>query len=162
MILWIWSKTFRSLIQQNIYSIISLLMDKYAIIQLNGKQIMVTEGLTFEIDRQSDLVPEVLLFSDGNNVILGEPVLADVVVKLAHVSDKMGDKVVVARYKSKSRYRKKKGHRQPLTVVKVESISNSKKGTESKPESSEKKKPAAKVAKPKATTAPTKAKAKKA
>ncbi len=136
-------------------------MDKYAIIQLNGKQMMVTEGLTFEIDRQDDLVPEVLLFSDGGVTMLGEPVLADVVVKLAHVSDKMGDKVVVARYKSKSRYRKKKGHRQPLTVVKVESISSkdnkasetSKKGTESKPVASEKKKPVAKVAKPKATKA---------
>ncbi len=137
-------------------------MDKYAIIQLNGKQMMVTEGLTFEIDRQSDLVPEVLLFSDGKEVTLGDPVLATVAVKLTHVSDKMGDKVVVARYKSKSRYRKKKGHRQPLTVVKVESISNSKKGTESKPESSEKKKPAVKVAKPKTTAATKTAKAKKA
>lgn len=136
-------------------------MDKYAIIQLNGKQMMVTEGLTFEIDRQSDLVPEVLLFSDGQTTILGEPTIADVVVKLTHVSDKMGDKVVVARYKSKSRYRKKKGHRQPLTVVKVASISNkdSKKVTESKPTSSEKKKPVAKVAKTK--KAPV-AKAKKA
>ncbi len=130
-------------------------MDKYAIIQLNGKQMMVTEGLTFEIDRQDDLVPEVLLFSEGGTTLLGEPVLTDVIVKLAHVSDKMGDKVVVARYKSKSRYRKKKGHRQPLTVVKVESISSKddKKGTESKPVASEKKKPVAKVAKPKATKA---------
>lgn len=129
-------------------------MDKYAIIQLNGKQMMVTEGVTFEIDRQSDLVPQVLLFSDGKEIILGEPILADVAVKLTHVADKMGEKVVVARFKSKSRYRKKKGHRQPLTVVKVESINNknSKKGTESKPVSSEKKKPVAKakVAKPKA------------
>lgn len=130
-----------------------MLMDKYAIIQLGGKQMMVTEGLTFEIDRQGDLKPQVLLFSDGKNVAMGDPVVKDVVVKLTQVSEKMGDKVLVARYKSKSRYRKKKGHRQPLSVVKVESIKSSKKGEENKPVSETKKKPVAKVAKPKAKKA---------
>lgn len=101
-------------------------MDKYAVIQLGGKQLMVKEGQKFEIERQSKLDVDVLLYSDGDTVLLGAPTLKDVTVKAKIIEDKKDKKVVVARYKSKSRYRKNKGHRQPISVVQIESIGDKK------------------------------------
>jgi large subunit ribosomal protein L21 len=122
---------------------------KYAVIQLGGKQIKVSEGDTFEIERQDKINIDVLMFSDENGVLIGAPILEDVKVKASIVEDVMGDKVIVARFKSKSRYRKKKGHRQPLSVIKIEEITQgTKKETKSveKPAKKTLKKAPAKVA----------------
>lgn len=115
---------------------------KYAIVKIGGKQMMVSEGYIFEIERQEQLNMDVLLFSDGKKVEIGEPVLTDVEVKADVLDEKMGKKITVARFKSKSRYRRKKGHRQPLSVVKIKSITKkgAKKPTK-KTVSEEKKKP---------------------
>ena len=97
-------------------------MQKYAVIKLGGTQVMVSPGDIFEIERQHRLTPKVLMYSDGDTTLIGEPEVVGVKVKASKVEDKLDKKVVVARYKSKSRYRRKKGHRQPITVVKIDSI----------------------------------------
>lgn len=95
----------------------------YAVIRLGGKQFKVQEGDTLKLERQMELSPEVLMYSDGDTTVVGEPIISDVLVKLSKVEDKRAKKVVVARFKSKSRYRKVNGHRQPISVLMVDSIS---------------------------------------
>ena len=97
-------------------------MKKYAIIQLGGKQFKITEGLEFSVERQEKLDIAVLLYSDGKTVELGEPTLTGVTVKAKIIEEKNAPKIRVARFKSKSRYRKVKGHKQPMSVVKIEAI----------------------------------------
>ena len=96
----------------------------YAVIRLGGKQFKVQEGDTLKLERQVALTPEVLMYADGDVVSVGLPTISNVTVKLSRVEDKRDKKVVVARFKSKSRYRKVNGHRQPITIIKVDSISS--------------------------------------
>ena len=98
---------------------------KYAIVRLGGKQFKVSEGDVFNVERQANpLSIEVLAYSEGENLELGTPILTDVVVK-AEITDEDTVKTRVARYKSKSRYRKVNGHKQPFSVIKVTEISKS-------------------------------------
>lgn len=96
-------------------------MEKYAIIQIDGKQYKVKEGLEIRLNKQSELNIDVLLYSDGKTVELGNP-FVNVPVKAKIVGEERAPKILVGRFKSKSRYKKTKGHRQPLSVVKIESI----------------------------------------
>jgi len=95
---------------------------KYAVIQIGGKQIKITEGSSFKIERQKKLAFDVLVYSDDNVTLLGSPSLKDVKVDAKIEGEERGKKIRVARFKSKSRYHKVRGHRQTLSVVKVESI----------------------------------------
>jgi large subunit ribosomal protein L21 len=105
---------------------------KYAIIELAGRQFMVKEGDTLEVTRQADLSCKTLFYKNEGDVKIGAPYLEDILVVLEKIEDKKDDKVVVARYKSKSRYRRKRGHRQPISVVKVIGIGGSVDATEVK------------------------------
>ena len=86
---------------------------------------MVKEGDILEVTRQSELSCKTLFYKNADTTKVGTPYLEDIFVDLERIEDKKDDKVVVARYKSKSRYRRKKGHRQPISVVKVMSIGTS-------------------------------------
>ncbi len=97
-------------------------MQKYAIVQIDGKQHKLTEGLEIRLNKQNKLNFEVLLYSDGKTVMFGSPFLSDVSIKAKIVRDMKAPKILVGRFKSKSRYQKTKGHRQHLSVVKIESI----------------------------------------
>ncbi len=121
-------------------------MDKYAIIKIGSGQYKVREGENLAVQRQGDKVSaDVLLYSDGKDVILGTPTVKDARVQLKVVEQKRGDKIVVSRFKSKSRYRKSKGYRDELTVLHVEKIEFGEKNQEpTKEPKEEKKAPAAK------------------
>lgn len=98
-------------------------MDKYAIIKLGGKQFWVEEGDQFELERQDNLDDlEVLFYFDGNSIRVGEPTLEKVEVDAEIIENKKGKKVEVIRFKNKSHYRRKRGHRQPMSVVKINKI----------------------------------------
>lgn len=97
--------------------------DKYAVIQLGGKQFTVHEGDTFEVEHQDSVKPQVLAYSNGVEVVFGTPYLKDVKVVAKAVEEKRAKKVTIQRFKAKSRHRRKQGHRQPMTVVAVEKIS---------------------------------------
>jgi large subunit ribosomal protein L21 len=66
---------------------------------------------------------DVLLMADGNNVTLGDPLIADAVVIAEVIQHGKGRKVVNFKYKAKVRYRRKRGHRQAFTRLSVKSIS---------------------------------------
>jgi large subunit ribosomal protein L21 len=95
---------------------------KYAIIELAGRQFMVKEGDILEVTRQNELSCRTIFYKNEEEVKVGMPYLEDILIDLEKLEDKKDTKVIVARYKSKSRYRRKNGHRQPISVIRVGSI----------------------------------------
>lgn len=103
-------------------------MDSYAVVQNGGKQYLVKTGQTVRLERigvevgkKTELSP-VLAVSDGMQLKVGTPVIRGVKVVaevLEHIRD---DKVIAFKMKRRKGYARKKGHRQELTVVKIESI----------------------------------------
>jgi large subunit ribosomal protein L21 len=103
--------------------------DKYAIIELSGKQFKVLAGDEFITDRlaqeagTSFTTDKVLVVREGEDFTIGQPYVEGAEVKLKLVKHQRSKKLRVAKYKAKSRYRRVKGHRQHQSVVKIESIS---------------------------------------
>jgi len=95
----------------------------YAVIALAGRQFMVKEGDVLRVTHQDALSAKVLFYKHGAQVKVGTPYLDDITVDLEKLEDKKGKKVVVARFRAKSRHRRKIGHRQEISVLKVKSIS---------------------------------------
>lgn len=98
---------------------------KYAIIKVNGNQYKVTENTEFLIDKIVEKPQsEVLLFVDGDSVSVGKPTLSNLKADLKVIADEeKGEKLVIQKYKAKSRYRRKTGFRPVYTRVVVEKIS---------------------------------------
>jgi len=96
---------------------------KYAVIQFGGKQFKVEENDVLEIERQAlPLKIETLLYRDDKETLLGDPVVEKATVTASVLEEKRARKVRVGRFKSKSRYRRVKGHKQPISVVRIDSI----------------------------------------
>lgn len=95
---------------------------KYAIIALAGRQFMVKEGDSLEVTHQNELTNQVLFYKNDATVLVGTPFLEDITVELERLEDKKDKKVVVARFRAKSRHRVRKGHRQPISILKVKSV----------------------------------------
>ncbi|MEJ2662270.1 MAG: 50S ribosomal protein L21, partial [Desulfobacteraceae bacterium] len=79
------------------------------------------EKLTGEIGSQVAF-DQVLMLSDGENVKVGQPVLEGVQVKGHIIEQGKHKKILVFKYKRRKRYRRKQGHRQPFTAVKIDAI----------------------------------------
>ncbi|MBN1693600.1 MAG: 50S ribosomal protein L21 [Dehalococcoidales bacterium] len=100
----------------------------YAIIETQGKQYKVTEGQTIETDRMAVKeggkvkLDKVLQIADGENVTTGKPYVDGARVMATVKKNGKGDKIIVFKYKSKVRYRRKKGHRQLLTSLNIDKI----------------------------------------
>ncbi len=99
----------------------------YAIITSGGKQYKVTEGLSIDVEKLNAEIGEkvnfdVLLLSDDKTVKAGTPVLKNVVCEAEVIAHGKDSKIVVFKYKAKKNERKKQGHRQPFTRVKILSI----------------------------------------
>ena len=62
-------------------------------------------------------------------MLIGTPIVEEYIVKLNKIDDSRGRKISIGRFKSKSRYRKITGHKQPLSTFEVVSISKKSKGT---------------------------------
>src|SRR4029077_8898632 len=102
---------------------------KYAVITSGGKQYKVTQGQVLELDRikaepgTNYTLDKVLLTVDGDSVQVGAPYLENVAV-IAKVLDQIkGEKIRVAKFKAKARYRKVQGFRAQLTKVEITSLS---------------------------------------
>ena len=100
----------------------------YAIVNTGGKQYKIKQGDVLRVEKIPGEVgspvsfDKVLMFSDGENVNIGRPVLDNVAVK-GHIVDQGKDKkIVVFKYKRRKRYRRKLGHRQQYTEIKIDSI----------------------------------------
>ena len=99
----------------------------FAIVQTGGKQYNVTEGDVIKVEKLPNAVGEkvnleVLLVSDGDKTVAGTPTVKGAEVNAEILSHGKGDKIVVFKYKPKKNERKKQGHRQPLTELKILSI----------------------------------------
>lgn len=102
---------------------------KYAVITSGGKQYKVTEGQVLELDKinaepgSTYTLDKVLLTVDGDSVQVGAPYLENVAVMAKVIEQTKGDKVRVAKFKAKARYRKVQGFRAQLTKVEITSLS---------------------------------------
>ena len=100
---------------------------KKAVIATGGKQYLVGEGETLEVEllhNEGKTVSfEPLLVIDGASVMVGTPTVAKASVKAEIVEDEVkADKVTAIRYKAKKRVHKVQGHRQRHTVLKITKI----------------------------------------
>jgi len=107
-------------------------MSIFAVIKTGGKQYKVSEGDSLKVEKiksknelkEGDKISfdEVLLTDDGKKTEIGDPFVKG--VKVGATIEKIGKskKIDVIRYRAKSRYFKKKGHRQPFFQVKIISI----------------------------------------
>ncbi len=100
---------------------------QYAIVESGGKQYRAVPGETIEVDRLHKEVGDsvalkVLLLADDDNVTVGTPYVENATVQASVVAQVKAPKVIVFKYKPKERYRRKRGHRQQYTRLKVEAI----------------------------------------
>ena len=126
----------------------------YAVVNTGGKQYKVQQGEILRVEKIPGDVgspvsfDRVLMFSDGEDVSVGQPVLENIAVEGHIVEQGKAKKIIVFKYKRRKRYRRKQGHRQTFTAVQIDSITA--KGAEAK--ESAKKTEAEKVAPQKAET----------
>ncbi len=103
-------------------------MNKFAIIETGGKQYRVKSGDKLKVEKlelkddKKFSFDKVLFVSDGENVKVGKPYLANSSVESEIVSAGRHDKKITFRYHSKTRYRKLKGSRQEYTEVLIGKI----------------------------------------
>ena len=96
-----------------------------AVIKTGGKQYIVREDDVMEIelvdgeDGQEIIFSEVLLYTDGDKVEIGKPILENVKVRAIYNNIVKGDKQIIFKYKAKKNYRVKTGHRQKYTQIKI-------------------------------------------
>lgn len=99
----------------------------YAIIATGGKQYKVSEGDVIRVEKLgveagSAYTFDQVLFVGGDEAKVGNPTVAGATVEATVVGDGKAKKVIVYKYKRKSGYHKKQGHRQAFTQVKIEKI----------------------------------------
>ena len=100
----------------------------YAIIQTGGKQYRVSEGDVLSVEKlpvaegEEVVFDQVLTVVADGDVKIGKPVLEGAKVTAKVVEHGKGEKILVFKYKAKSNYRKRQGHRQPYTKVEISKI----------------------------------------
>ena len=101
----------------------------YAVIDACGKQYKVAEGDLVFVEKleanegEKVVFDQVLLVSDDGKVKVGTPTVKNAKVEATVVKQGKAKKIVVFKYKAKKNERRKQGHRQPYTQVKIEKIS---------------------------------------
>jgi large subunit ribosomal protein L21 len=100
----------------------------YAIIETGGKQYKVAPGQTLSVESLSAeegstvQLDKVLMIADGEKTTVGKPLVEGARVMATVNKNGKGDKVIVFKYKSKVRYRRKNGHRQSFTSLSIDKI----------------------------------------
>ncbi|MBN1831463.1 MAG: 50S ribosomal protein L21 [Deltaproteobacteria bacterium] len=100
----------------------------YAVIESGGKQHRVTPGEDVAMEKLAGEVGDtvsfgkVLLTSDGDNVNIGKPYLENAAVEGHITHHDRQRKIIVFKYKKRKNYRRKRGHRQYFTLVRIDNI----------------------------------------
>jgi large subunit ribosomal protein L21 len=100
----------------------------YAVIEIGGKQYKVAPKQTIEVERlgvaegETVELDRVLFIGGDGDSVVGNPIVKGAKVVATCLGEAKGEKVIVFRYKSKVRYRRKKGHRQTYTRILVNEI----------------------------------------
>src|SRR5215211_3481519 len=101
---------------------------RFAIIETGGKQYRAIEGRTIEVDRlpveagKKFDIERILLMADGDDVMVGTPIVSDMLVKVTVVDHTKGPKIDRFKYRPKKRIRVRGGHRQQFTRLLVDFI----------------------------------------
>jgi len=103
---------------------------EFAVIHTGGKQYSVSKGDTVAIEKiigeykigDTIVFDKVMLMDNGSDTTIGTPYIPNASVKATLVEIGRAAKIDVVKYKQKSRYYKKNGHRQPFFKVKIESL----------------------------------------
>jgi large subunit ribosomal protein L21 len=101
----------------------------YAVIKTGGKQYKVEKGTTLRVEKLEGeagtqlTFSEVLLVADGENIQIGTPMLGGAKVSAEIVAQEKGEKLIVFKFRRRKAYRRKNGHRQSYTAIKVTDIS---------------------------------------
>jgi large subunit ribosomal protein L21 len=99
----------------------------YAIIKTGGKQYRVQENDEFRVEKLDANVGDKVVFDEvyavgGDELVVGTPLVEGYAVQAEVLEQGKADKVIIYKYKAKKDYRRKNGHRQPYTLVKVTAI----------------------------------------
>lgn len=100
-----------------------------AVIKTGGKQYLVSPGQKIKIEKleagegERVVFDQVLLMADEKDAEIGMPYISGATVDATILKQSRSRKVIVFKYHSKTRYRKKKGHRQHITEVEIQNIS---------------------------------------
>ena len=100
----------------------------YAIIKTGGKQYKVSEGVEIIVEKldveegAQVTFDEVLTVVDGDNVKIGQPKVEGAKVTGTVVKNGKGPKIRIFKYKHKTNYRRRMGHRQPFTKIKIDKV----------------------------------------
>ncbi|MDD5431061.1 MAG: 50S ribosomal protein L21 [Candidatus Pacebacteria bacterium] len=100
----------------------------FAIIETGSKQYKVSAGNKIKVEKLNAeeganlSLDKVLLVAEGDDVKIGTPYVAGAKVEAKVIKQDRADKVIVFKYHSKTRFRKKKGHRQPFTELEIVSV----------------------------------------
>ena len=100
----------------------------YAIIRSGGKQYRAEIGATIDVDRLphdvgvSLEISDVLLVADGDETRIGQPQVDGATVSATVVEQFRGKKIIVYKYRQRTNYRRKQGHRQYYTRLRIEDI----------------------------------------
>jgi large subunit ribosomal protein L21 len=100
----------------------------YAVIASGGKQYRVAEGETLRVEKLAGPAGTKVSFGpllftdDAGGVQVGKPTVAGVTVEAEIIEQGLGKKIVIFKYKRRKSYRRKTGHRQPFTALKITAI----------------------------------------
>jgi large subunit ribosomal protein L21 len=100
----------------------------YAVIQTGGKQYRVAEGETLRVEKLPNSPGDKLSFSpllftdDAGKVSIGRPSVGGITVEAEVLNQGKGKKIIIFKYKRRKAYRRKQGHRQPFTALKITAI----------------------------------------
>jgi large subunit ribosomal protein L21 len=100
----------------------------YAIVESGGRQYRAEEGHSFSVEKLPYEVGDqvelnnVLLIANGESVQIGQPTVAGAAVKATVVEQYRGKKILVWKYRAKLRYRRRRGHRQDYTRLRIDEI----------------------------------------
>lgn len=100
----------------------------YAIVKTGGKQVKVAKGDTLNVEKleakagETVTLDSVLLLADGDKITVGTPLVEGATVTAKVVEQIKDKKVIVFKKKRRQNYRRKRGHRQQLTVLEVTAI----------------------------------------
>ncbi len=119
----------------------------YAIFDYKGKQYKVSKGDVLKLPRSADLKKNdaltleniILMKTDSNGIIIGTPTIKDAKIKAKVIDQIRDNKIIVFKKKRRHNYRRKIGHRQDLTLVRIEEITTSS-SSHKKPEENQRKK----------------------
>lgn len=104
-------------------------MTQFAVIKTGGKQYLVTPGQKLKVEKldaddgKNIVFGEVLLIGGEKETEVGTPTVKGARVEAKVLGEGRHKKVIVFKYHAKTRYRKKKGHRQPFTEIEITKIS---------------------------------------